>query len=54
LTEYKLYVDDILFEFEPWATVSANYVSEGEVVKVSAVNAVGEGPKSAPVTVGLA
>ena len=54
LTEYKLYVDDILFEFEPWATVSANAVSEDEVIQVSAVNAVGEGPKSAPVTVGLA
>jgi len=54
LTQYKLYIDDILAEFEPWATVSANAVSESQVIQVSAVNAVGEGPKSSPVTAGLA
>ena len=51
LTGYRLYVGDILTENTAWTTISANAYGEGEVVQVSAVNAVGEGPKSAPVAV---
>lgn len=51
LTGYRLYVGDLLIENTAWTTISANAYGEGEVVQVSAVNAVGEGPKSAPVTV---
>jgi hypothetical protein len=51
LTGYRFYAGDILIENTAWTTISANAYGEGEVVQVSAVNAVGEGPKSAPVTV---
>ena len=51
LTGYRLYVDNILTEDAGWTTTSGNTFTEGEVIQVSAVNAVGEGPKSAPVTV---
>ena len=51
LTGYRFYVGDLLIENTAWTTISANAYGEGEVVQVSAVNAVGEGPKSAPVTV---
>jgi hypothetical protein len=51
LTGYRLYADGLLAEPAAWATISANVYGSGEVIQVSAVNAVGEGPKSAPVTV---
>jgi hypothetical protein len=51
LTGYRLYADGLLAEPAAWTTVSANVYGIGEVIQVSAVNAVGEGPKSAPVTV---
>lgn len=51
LTGYRFYVGELLIENTAWTTISANAYGEGEVVQVSAVNAVGEGPKSAPVTV---
>jgi hypothetical protein len=51
LTGYRLYADGLLAEPAAWATISANVYGTGEVIRVSAVNAVGEGPKSAPVTV---
>lgn len=50
ITGYRVYVNGTLFEVtETTSTVES--VSTGQVVTVSAVNAVGEGPKSAPVTV---
>jgi hypothetical protein len=55
LTKYRLYVvsaGNILLEDATWKTSSSNSFAEGEVIQVSAVNAVGEGPKSASVTVG--
>lgn len=51
LTGYRLYADGLPIEDGAWTTISSNAYGEGEVVQVSAVNAVGEGPKSAPVTV---
>ena len=55
LTKYRLYVvsaGNVLAEDAAWKTSSTSGFSEGEVIQVSAVNAVGEGPKSASVTVG--
>ena len=51
LTGYRLYAGGLPIEDGAWTTISSNVYGEGEVVQVSAVNAVGEGPKSAPVTV---
>jgi hypothetical protein len=51
LTGYRLYAGGLPIEDGAWTTISSNVYVEGEVVQVSAVNAVGEGPKSAPVTV---
>jgi SPP1 family predicted phage head-tail adaptor len=51
LTGYRLYVGDLLIENGAWTTISGNVYGEDEVVQVSAVNAVGEGPKSDAVTV---
>ena len=49
LTGYRLYVNGSLSEFNDWATASVDSYSAGSVLQVSAVNAVGEGPKSPPV-----
>jgi hypothetical protein len=51
LTGYRLYVNGSLLEFDEWATESEDSYSAGSVLQVSAVNAVGEGPKSAEVVV---
>lgn len=54
LTGYRLYVvsaGNVLAEDAAWKTSSSSGFSEGEVIQVSAVNAVGEGPRSEPVTV---
>jgi hypothetical protein len=42
-------VNGSLSEFNDWATASVDSYSAGSVLQVSAVNAVGEGPKSPPV-----
>jgi levanase len=48
--EYRVYIDGTLAEtIAAPETVSVDSVSAGSVVRVSAVNAVGEGPKSDPV-----
>ena len=48
--EYRVYIDGTLAEtIAAPDTVSVDSVSAGSVVQVSAVNAVGEGPKSDPV-----
>jgi hypothetical protein len=48
--EYRVYIDGTLAEtIAAPETVSVDSVGAGSVVRVSAVNAVGEGPKSAPV-----
>jgi hypothetical protein len=56
LTQYKVYIDGTLEStFTLGALISGSLALPGDfagsVVEVSAVNAVGEGPKSAPVTV---
>ena len=54
LTGYRLYVvsaGNVLAEDAAWKTSSTSGFSEGDVIQVSAVNAVGEGPRSEPVTV---
>jgi hypothetical protein len=52
LTAYKIYLDGALvFEGLVIGGVLINEGGSGDVVEMSAVNAVGEGPKSAPVTV---
>ena len=54
LTGYRLYVvsaGNVLAEDAAWKTSSNSGFSEGDVIQVSAVNAVGEGPRSEPVTV---
>lgn len=51
LTAYRLYQDDELVESSGWDTQSADAYNIGEVIEVSAVNAAGEGPRSAPVAV---
>jgi hypothetical protein len=53
LTAYRLYAGNVPTETAAWTTISASTYGEGEVIQVSAVNAVGEGPKSAPVTVSV-
>lgn len=50
ITEYRVYVDGDLFEtVAAPETSTVNSVAGGSAVQVSAVNAVGEGPKSATV-----
>ncbi len=51
ITEYRVYVNgDLLFEtVAAPETSTVNSVAGGAAVQVSAVNAVGEGPKSATV-----
>lgn len=53
ITEYKFYADGSEQTPSPQAdfVVYLTGITSGAVVEVSAVNAVGEGPKSAPVTV---
>ena len=55
LTSYRLYKNGGLVEPDdpalPWAQESSDPYAVGDVIQVSAVNAVGEGPKSDPVTV---
>ena len=53
ITAYKFYVNGVwdLANYDINSLESADAVFTGQVVEVSAVNAVGEGPKSAPVTV---
>jgi hypothetical protein len=48
--EYRVYVDGVLFETVAASdTSTVDSVAGGSAVQVSAVNAVGEGPKSAAV-----
>ena len=50
ITLYRVYVDGVLAETVAAPdTVTVDAVGAGSIVQVSAVNAVGEGPKSAPV-----
>ncbi len=50
LLEYRVYIDGSLAETVPAPqTASVDSAGAGSVVRVSAVNAVGEGPKSDPV-----
>ena len=53
ITAYRVYVngvwDTASYDINSFESVDA--VIAGQVIQVSAVNAVGEGPKSAPVTV---
>jgi len=50
ITEYRVYADGGLFEtVAAPETSTVNSVAGGSAVQVSAVNAVGEGPKSATV-----
>ena len=55
LTSYRLYSNGNLVEpddiADPWTQISADLYAVGSVMRVSAVNAVGEGPLSDPVTV---
>ncbi len=50
IMEYRVYVDGVLFETVAASdTSTVDSVAGGSAVQVSAVNAVGEGPKSAAV-----
>ena len=52
ITGYRLYADGVLVEDYGNAELSSiDSLVAGEVAEVSAVNAIGEGPKSAPVVV---
>jgi hypothetical protein len=54
ITEYRLYLNEVLAGtpgFDGMPNQFSLVASPGDVVEVSAVNAVGEGPRSAPVTV---
>lgn len=53
ITAYKFYVNGVWdgANYGSEGFESVDPVNTGQVVEVSAVNAVGEGPKSAPVTV---
>ena len=53
ITSYVFYVDDVAEEPDGVSGTLVQYYSDktGAVIEVAAVNAVGEGPKSAPVTV---
>ena len=49
---YRVYLDGSLVDEVYGGTVWVDAPSAGQVVEVSAVNAVGEGPRSAPVIAG--
>jgi|GEM_PF-5227893 len=49
ITAYKVYVNGVWDGYDSSSTESIDAVSTGQVVQVSAVNAIGEGPKSAAV-----
>lgn len=53
LIAYRLYVNGVLEQanYGPDNLASVDVATAGQVVEVSAVNAVGEGPRSAPVIV---
>ena len=52
LTGYKLYQNGVLVEVgESWVSSSANVYDAGSVMRLLAINSVGDGPLSAPVTV---
>lgn len=51
ITAYKFYVNGVWDSYDSDGLTSVDAVGAGQVVEVSAVNAIGEGPKSAPVTV---
>jgi hypothetical protein len=55
LTSYKLFRNGVKVEpsdtAEPWSTFSADLYEAGSVMRVQAVNAIGDGPLSDPVTV---
>ena len=51
ITAYKVYVNGVWDGYDSSSNESIDAVSTGQVVEVSAVNAVGEGPKSAAVVV---
>lgn len=55
LTNYRLYIDGVWdgadYSGNPPSTQSVDVATAGTVLRVSAVNAIGEGPLSAPVTV---
>lgn len=53
ITGYRVYVNGTLFEDygDSGMRSSVDSLSAGQVVTVSAINSVGEGPKSAPVVV---
>jgi len=55
LTEYKLYLNGVQAEPDDpavgWITQSINTYQAGSVIQVRAINAVGQGPLSNPVTV---
>jgi hypothetical protein len=57
LTSYKLFRNGVKVEpsdtAEPWSTVSADLYEAGSVMRVQAVNAIGDGPLSDPVTVSV-
>jgi len=50
ITAYKMYVNGVWDGYNSDTTESIDPVIAGQVIEVSAVNAVGEGPRSAPVT----
>jgi titin len=51
ITAYKVYVNGVWDGYDSSSTESIDAVSTGQVVQVSAVNALGEGPKSVAVVV---
>ena len=55
LTSYKLFRNGVKVEpsdtADPWSTVSESLYEAGSVMRVQAVNAIGDGPLSDPVTV---
>ncbi len=53
ITSYVFYVDDVAEEPDSVTGTNAQYYADktGVVLEVAAVNAIGEGPKSDPVTV---
>lgn len=54
ITGYRLYADGVLIENYgiPDLLSSVDTLGTGQVAEVSAVNSIGEGPRSAPVIVG--
>lgn len=51
LLQYKVYLWGELDEVDTWKTFSNNTYGDGAEVEVSAINAVGEGPRSSMVVV---